>query len=106
MVKLTLEACKGAGYLANMPVLSAIGTFNFLYASGVLLLISVAIIIVVSLVSARPRAEQIVGLTYATATEEQRRENRESWNWVDVFGTVVVLGLVLGMYLYFSFWLR
>jgi SSS family solute:Na+ symporter len=47
-----------------------------------------------------------VGLTYATETEDQRRENRESWNKWDVIGTVIVLGLVLGMYLYFSFWLR
>ena len=106
MIKLTLEAMEGAGHLVDVPVLEAIGQFNFLYASGVLLVISVAIIIGVSLASEKPSEEQIVGLTYATATEEQKRENRASWNYVDVIGTVVVLGLVLGMYLYFSFWLR
>lgn len=106
MIKLTLEACAGAGYLDNIPWLHAIGTFNFLYASGVLLLISVVIIIGVSLLSPPPPAEQIVNLTWATATEEQKRENRQSWNWVDVFGTIVVLGLVLGMYTYFTLWLR
>jgi SSS family solute:Na+ symporter len=106
MVKLTLEACSGAGYLENIPWLEAIGTFNFLYASGVLLLMSVVIIVGVSLVSPPPPAAQIVGLTYATATEEQNRENRASWNWIDVLATIVVLGLVLGMYTYFTLWLR
>ena len=50
--------------------------------------------------------QRIVGLTYATATPEQKRERRESWSAIDVLITVVVLGLVLGLYLYFSFWLR
>ncbi|MBE0537991.1 MAG: sodium/solute symporter [Phycisphaerae bacterium] len=106
MVKLVLEACAGAGYLESMPWLEAVATFNFLYASGVLLLISVIIIVGVSLLSPPPPAEQIAGLTYATASPEQRRENRQSWNWIDIFGTVVVLGLVLGMYTYFTVWLR
>ncbi|MCP4168995.1 MAG: hypothetical protein GY759_24315, partial [Chloroflexi bacterium] len=54
----------------------------------------------------KPSEEQIVGLTYATATDEQKRDNRASWNKWDVIATVVVLGLVLGFYLYFSFWLN
>jgi len=106
MTKLTMQACQGAGYFADMPWLAAVGRFNFLYASGALLAISVVVIIVVSLLTERPSAGQIVGLTYATATEEQKRENRQSWNYVDVCGTIVVLGLVLAMYLYFTVWLR
>lgn len=106
MAKLTVDVFEGAGKLTNLPWLEAVGEFNFLYASGVLLAISVVVIVVVSLMTERPSAEQIVGLTYATATEEQKRENRASWNFVDVFGTIVVLGLVLAMYVYFSVWLR
>jgi SSS family solute:Na+ symporter len=106
MIKLALQALEGAGHLEGVMVLEAIGKFNFLYASGILFAISVAIIIGVSLTSEKPSEEQIVGLTYATATEEQKRENRASWNKWDVIGSAVVLGLVLGLYLYFSFWLR
>ncbi len=106
MTKLTLQAFEGAGHLTNLPWLEAVGKFNFLYASGVLSLISVVVIVVVSLLTEKPSAEQIVGLTYATATAEQKRENRESWNFVDVLGTIVVLGLVLAMYVYFTVWLR
>jgi SSS family solute:Na+ symporter len=86
--------------------LVAIGQYNFLFASGVLLAISIVVIVGVSLVTKPPSPEQIVGLTYATATEEQKRENRESWNKWDVIGSGIVLGLVLAMYLYFSFWLN
>jgi hypothetical protein len=86
--------------------LYAIGDYNFLFASGWLLVLSVFVIVGVSLVTAKPSEEQIIGLTYGTATEEQKRDNRASWNKWDVIATVVVLGLVLGFYLYFSFWLN
>jgi len=42
---------------------------------------------------------------FASSTA-RRKENRESWNKWDVIATAVMLGLVLGMYLYVSFWLR
>ena len=105
MFKLTIQGLVGAGKITEIPLLVGIGNYNFLFASGWLLVISIVTIVTVSLLTEKPSAEQIVGLTYATATDEQRRENRQSWNKWDVIGTVVVLGLVLVMYLYFSFWL-
>ncbi|NQV33339.1 MAG: sodium/solute symporter, partial [Phycisphaeraceae bacterium] len=86
--------------------LYAIGDYNFLFASGWLLVLSVVVVVGVSLLSAKPSEEQIIGLTYGTATEEQKRDNRASWNKWDVIATAVVLSLVLGFYLYFSFWLN
>ena len=108
MGKLALQALTGG----NDPVITSpdwlvsIGQYNFLFASGWLLLISIVVIVGVSLLTAPPKYEQIVGLTYATVTPEQKKERRESWGLVDVLITVVVLGLVLGLYLYFSFWLN
>lgn len=108
MTKLTIQAFYGAAEeKINSPeILAQIGDYNFLFASGWLLAISVVVIVVVSLLSKKPSEEQIVGLTYATATKEQKRENRQSWNKWDVIFSGVVLGLVLAMYLYFSFWLN
>lgn len=106
MTKLTIQGLVGAGKLASIDWLVYVGEYNFLFASGWLLVLSIIVIVVVSLLTEKPSEEQIVGLTYATATEEQRRENRASWNIWDILGTAVVLGLVLGMYLYFSFWLK
>lgn len=109
MGKLTLQALTGGGteaIITSPTWLVYIGQYNFLFASGWLLLISIVAIVGVSLLTAPPDYERIVGLTYATATPEQKRERRESWGIVEVLMTVVVLGLVIGMYVYFSFWLR
>jgi len=109
MAKLALQALTGGGeeaIIKSPEWLVYVGQYNFLFASGWLLLISIVVIVGVSLLTAPPKYEQIVGLTYATATPEQKKECRESWGLVEVLMTVVVLGLVLGLYLYFSFWLN
>ena len=109
MGKLALQALTGGGQEAIIKSpewLVYVGQYNFLFASGWLLLISIVVIVGVSLLTAPPKYEQIVDLTYATTTPEQKKERRESWGLVEVLMTVVVLGLVLGLYLYFSFWLN
>jgi SSS family solute:Na+ symporter len=106
MAKLTIQALVGGGTIIRPAWLVAVGEYNFLFASGWLLGVSVAIIVLVSLMTDKPDLKKIEGLTYATATEKHKKENRASWNWVDVAGTALVLGLVIGLYLYFSFWLN
>ncbi len=105
LLKLTVQVFFGAGKRETPVLLAAIGDFNFLYFSGVLFVVSLAIVIGVSLVTAPPTAAQLAGLTFADLSEDDRRTNRASWNAVDVALTAVVLGLVVGIYLYFSFWL-
>ena len=106
MAKLIIQGLSGAGYFAEASFLQKIGEYNFLFASGWLLALSVLVVVAVSLMTKAPDAARIATLTYATTTEEQRRENRESWNRWDIILTAIVLGLVAGLYLYFSFWLR
>lgn len=105
IAKLTLQAIVGAETIAMPDWLISIGKFNFLYFSGVLFAISVLVVVAVSLATKPQSESDIAGLTYATCTEEQRRENRESWNAWDVFHTIVILSIVLGIYVFFSFWL-
>ena len=104
MAKLTIEA-----YVSNVGLenglLVQIAGFNFLYYSGVLLLISVIIIVVASMLTAAPDAQKISGLTYSTLTREHREADKASVGLPDILGTVIVLGLVLAIYLYFSFWI-
>ncbi|MCH7559508.1 MAG: sodium/solute symporter [Planctomycetes bacterium] len=109
MAKLTIQALTGGGedaVIQSPDWLVYIGNYNFLFATGWLTLISIVAIVGVSLLTAPPNYEKIADLTYATATPEQKKECRESWGLVEVLLTVVVLGLVLGLYLYFSFWLN
>lgn len=108
MSKLVIQALTGG----DSPVITQpgwlvyIGEYNFLFATGWLLLISSLVVVIVSMLTAPPNYEKIKDLTYSTATAEQKKEVRESWGITEVLMTIVVLGLVLGMYLYFSFWLK
>ena len=79
--------------------------FNFLYYSGILFLISVIIMIITSLMTGAKDIPQTNGLSYDTLSDADKAEIRASWNHWDVIGTTVILGTVLGIYLYFSFWL-
>lgn len=105
MLKLTVQTLAKSGVLGDSGVMYSIGQYNGYYFSGLLFLFSVALVIVVSLLSPPPPAAQISGLTFGSRTPEQIAESRASWNWMDVTGSIVVLGIVLGVYLYFTWWL-
>ena len=100
--KLIVQAFFGTGKNETPHVLAAIGDFNFLYFSGVLFLICAAVIVVGSLAAPAPEPERIRGLTFGSI---DHAAVRKSWDARDVAATAVVLSLVLGLYLYFSFWL-
>lgn len=106
MIKLTLQALDGGGAFGDTGWLHAIGHYNFLYASGWLLAISVVIIVAASLTAPAQTNAEMANLTYSAITPADRAENRASWGAAEVWGTVAVLALVAGIYVYFSFWLN
>ena len=105
MLKLVIQVLVGGNVLTGPAFLVWFGEFNFLYYSGLLFAVSVIIVVVASLTSPQQSDEEITGLTYSAITPEQKAENRASWGLPEVLGTVGVLALVAGIYLYFSFWL-
>ncbi len=74
----------------------------FQYYSIVILLISAAVMIIVSHLTEVPAYEKISGLTYATRTTEDKKVSRSSWAARDVITSIIVLLLILGAYLYFT----
>ena len=104
LFKLSIEAIQTKGGITN-GALAAIAEVNFLYYSGVLLIISVLIIIGLSLFTAKPKNHKTEGLTWTSLTHDDHKAIRESWNCWDVMGTIVILACVLSIYIYFSFWL-
>ena len=104
ILKLSIEALVSFTDVQS-DLLNNIADFNFLYYSGILFLISVVVMILVSLKTQATDNAKEHGLSYDTLTDADKREIRESWNHWDILGTVIVLGCVLGIYLYFSFWL-
>lgn len=105
--KLTIQALFGAaeGKL-HTPVLAPIGDYLWLYASGWLLLISLAVMVIASLMTPPPSKEETDGLTYASITGDAKDEIKASWDgWNKALAWLIGI-LVLGMYTYFSFWLK
>src|SRR5690606_2490606 len=80
MLKLTMQTFYGTGKIETPTIFAAIGDFNFLYATGVLLLASAVIIVVVSLMTPPPPAEKVNGLTYGSIKETAGAEIGKSWD--------------------------
>lgn len=109
MAKLTIQAMFGTmepGKFTDPAWLAAIGDLNFLYASGALFLLSIVIVVGVSLLSDPPPKEKTEGLTYGGVSAKDKEEYKAGITGFDIGLTIVVIGLVLAMYLYFSFWLK
>ena len=79
-----------------------INNFYLQYFSVIITIISLAVMVIVSYATREPDYAQIRGLTFGNVTPEQKRITRESWNWVDVVGTALVLAMILWAYLYFN----
>ena len=78
-----------------------VNNIYFQYFSILILIVCVAVMVVVSYLTAAPSDEHIKGLTFATTTDEQRAESRASWSRGDVIASCVVVVLIVMAYLYF-----
>jgi solute:Na+ symporter, SSS family len=105
MFKLTCQAFFGAGKLEQPALLAAIGDFNFLYATGILFVLSAVLMIAGSFTSDAQPPEATAGLTYRSIRELHGDEIRASWDLGNKLLSLTILLLVAGMYAYFSFWL-
>jgi SSS family solute:Na+ symporter len=91
----------GGFHYTEGSFLWVINNIFFQYYSLLIFVISLAVMFVVSYLTEAPAYEKISGLTYATATEDHRRESRASWKKTDVIFSALVLLLILCAYLYF-----
>ena len=67
-----------------------------------LFLVCVIVVLAVSYLSEPPDLEKIKGLTFAAV---DKKALRESYTKGDVLATCLCMILIVGLYLYFSFWL-
>ena len=78
-----------------------ISNINFQYFSILITIISAVVMVAVSYVTKAPDDAHISGLTFATASAEDRARTRASWTWRDVVASIVVLVCISGAYIYF-----
>jgi len=74
----------------------------FQYYSLFIFVAASVVLIAVSYATPPPPPRQLVGLTYATVTTEQRRASHSSWTMADVAASGVVLLLIAAAYVYFT----
>lgn len=74
---------------------------NWLFFSGGMLLVCMAVIAIVSYCTPAPSEEKIRGLVFGTATADQKAETRQSWDRWDVIHSVIILGITTAFYIYF-----
>ena len=79
-----------------------VNNINFQYFSILITLISAVVMVVVSYMTPEPNQPQIQGLTFATATAEDKARTRDSWNKWDVIGSLVIMAFIIGAYIYFT----
>lgn len=83
-------------------ILYTFATVNFLYFCILLFLFSVAVMVIISLLTEKPSVEQLNGLTYATTVAEDKAKSRATWNRFDVIMSLIVVAVILAAFIYFS----
>jgi SSS family solute:Na+ symporter len=102
MCRLGVEIMHGIEPFANGTFLYLFATTSFTLVCIYLTVICSLLIVFVSLLTPAPKPEQLQGITYGSASAEQRRETRESWNALDVALTIGLLVIIVTIYTYFT----
>ncbi len=79
-----------------------VNNIQFQYFSILITAISAIVMVVVSYATEAPDYSRIKGLTFATATAEDKATTRASWSALEVVGSGIVLVCIIGAYIYFT----
>ena len=100
LLKLTLQIFHEN--LDPSGILYQFAMINFLYFCIYLFLFSVAVMVIVSLLTPKPDDAHIKGLTFATTVAEDKAASRASWNTKDVILSLIVVVIIVSIFMYFS----
>lgn len=78
-----------------------VNNINFQYFSILITIVSAIVMVVVSRMTAEPDYARIKGLTFATTSDEEKSETRDSWGRGEVAASALVLAVIIAGYLYF-----
>ena len=90
------------GAIALPTWLDKLANFHFLYFAPLLFLGVAGLMIIVSLSTAPPDDKKLSGLTFASLTPEDKAASRASWNKWDVIHTLIIVGIIALVMIYFS----
>lgn len=79
-----------------------LGDMNFLSFASWFFLFCVLLILVVSYATPAPSEEKLRNLTYATISEEEKRQNKSSYNWKDIVISLAIVAIVIYVMVWFN----
>ena len=79
-----------------------LGDMNFLSFAAWFFLFCIILILVVSYATAAPSEEKLKNLTYATISEEEKKHNKNSYNWKDIVISLVIIAIVIYVMIWFN----
>ncbi|AVR46231.1 Na+/glucose cotransporter [Christiangramia fulva] len=79
-----------------------LGDMNFLSFGAWFFLFCIVLIVVVSLLTRVPAKEKTENLTFQTISEEEKKNNKLSYNWKDIVVSIIILGIVAAVMLFFN----
>ncbi len=83
-------------------LLFKLGDMNFLKFGAWFFLFCIMLAVVVSLLSKAPSAEKVKNLTFGTISEEEKANNKNSYGWVDVVVSLIIIVIVIGVMIFFN----
>jgi SSS family solute:Na+ symporter len=101
MLRLVLQAAHEMYHVQWPSFVQNIVDLNWLYFSFLLFVFTCVLIFIVSAITPQAAPEQLAGLTYRSVTQEQTAEERKSYGFWEILHTCVVLGIIVGIYIYF-----
>jgi len=101
MLRLILQATHEMYGISWPGVIQDFVDINWLYFSFFLFVFTCVLIFVVSAVTPKAPSEKLAGLTYSTVSREQLAEEREGYGFWEIFHTVVIVGIIAAIYIYF-----
>ena len=87
-------------YLDSGGLVYKLATINQYEVTVLLFFLCILVMVVISLLTKAPSAEQLK-FTYAASTAEERAITKASWNWWDILNTIIILGVIIAFYFYF-----
>jgi SSS family solute:Na+ symporter len=99
-LRIVLELVKGS--LDPDSFWFMLGDMNFLSFASWFFLFCIILILVVSYATAAPSVEKVKNLTYATISEEEKQQNKGSYNWKDIAISILIVAIVIYVMVWFN----
>src|SRR5688572_13892751 len=101
MLRLALQAWHEKGGMEFPGFIQGFVDINWLYFSFLLFVFTCAVIFVVSRFTPKASTEQLAGLTYSSISAQNQADDRRTYGFWEIFHTVVILGIITAIYIYF-----